>query len=407
MRIAMIIEAWKPLWGGGQAHVFELAQKLAQNHDCEIDIFTMNLPDDKGESQLSEEMLAKRVRLIRTGKARTFTFSERIFWIPEIVFEVHKRHSKKRYDLVHAHANLPGIPGKILGLRLRIPVIYTAHGDGTSAIFDMYGKNTKSRILLYVENFLHTKIRYNREISVDHLLLKKDNVNTNVAVIPNGVNISDFDSIAPPAKNKAFKILFVGRLHRQKGLSYFLLALQKIKKDLPENTLISLVGDGELRSSLQEKTKKLALENLVRFTGSLYKKELLKEFKSSDLFVLPSLYEGQPLTLLEAWAAKLPVIATRVGDNARFIQEGRNGFIVEPKDSNQLAECILQATRRKDLHQLGENGYELVRRNYTWDDTARKTYAVYLKSLRKNNDSSVASKRKKEANKVHRNTQCF
>ena len=109
-------------------------------------------------------------------------------------------------------------------------------------------------------------------------------------------------------------------------------------------------------------------------------KRLIREFKSSHLFILPSLAEGQPITLLEAWAAGLPVVVTKVGSLAYYVKS-QNGYLVPPADSQKMAETILKAMENKGLQQMGEHGFWLVKKRYTWFKTAQKYFSVYQKVL--------------------------
>lgn len=376
----MIIEAWEPIWGGGQAHVLELSKKLAENHRCEIDIYTMNL---KGADGKSETHINERIHVLRRGKQRDFfSFSDRIFWIPEIITTIKKAHRKKKYDIIHAHANLPGIPGKILSKLLSIPVVYTIHGSGVASIQDMYGKNLRSTIISKLENFLHTEIQYDKEISVDRLILEKKNKNKDISIIPNGVNIEDFLG-SSTKKSSKFKFIFVGRLHAQKGLTYLLRAISEVKTVLPNDIEFHIVGSGELENELRNESRYLGIQRFVKFRGKLTGDSLRNEYKSSDAFILPSLYEGQPLTLLEAWAAHLPVIVTDVGENPYIVEKNVDGFIVPPKDPSALASTLIRVRNmdREILEKIGRNGYNKVCEKYTWNIAAKSTYGIYTKLI--------------------------
>ena len=103
------------------------------------------------------------------------------------------------------------------------------------------------------------------------------------------------------------------------------------------------------------------------------------------MFVLPSVFEGQPLTLLEAWAANLPVLVTDVGGNRDFVVNGKNGFIIKSENSSILAESLLKAIGlgKAKLDRIGKKGYELVKKDYSWDKMADKTFDVYSSVIRK------------------------
>lgn len=381
----MMIEAWKPVWAGGQIHVWELCQGLVKDHGCEVDLFVMNLFDihENKEYPSQEVYCDGKFNIFRVGKKCQPHFSSRLKWCHEVMKVIALKHRQKSYDLIHAHANLPGLPGKLLGKKLHLPIVYTVHGCGLKALTEMYGNNFKTKILYLTENYLQTKIKYDLEITVDSSFLQYPNHNKNIVVIPNGVDIARFDQMSVP-KSKHFKIIYVGRIHPQKGLTYLLDALAIIKKELEERKVeVHLVGSGELEAELKEKSQRLGLDNIVRFRGKIYGDELIREYKSSHLFVLPSLYEGQPLTLLEAWAARLPVIVTDVGGNRDFVTNEKNGYIIPSRNPVLLAENILKALKNKDLPKMGEKGYALVKEKYLWSNmvnTILNNYSNLLKS---------------------------
>ena len=117
---------------------------------------------------------------------------------------------------------------------------------------------------------------------------------------------------------------------------------------------------------------------LLVVDGSIPDAGVVKMYRAADLFVLPSLSEGFPLTLLEAWAAKLPVVVTAVGEVPYLVKDGVNGYLVSPGEVGSLAEAIIAALKNPDLAKLGENGYNLAK-EYTWERAARKTLRVYQK----------------------------
>ena len=125
----------------------------------------------------------------------------------------------------------------------------------------------------------------------------------------------------------------------------------------------------------------LDIKNLFKFRGKIYNADLIREYKSSNIFILPSLYEGQPLTLLEAWAARLPVIATDVGDNKYFVKNEINGYLVPAKNITALSKAILKSLNNVYIQTMGENGFDFVKNNHTWDIVAKQTYEIYSKTL--------------------------
>ena len=374
MKIAMILEAWKPIWGGGQVVTYEISKRLSRNYDIKIDLFVMNLNEYNGPEI---EEINNNFRIFHTGKKREWNFKDRTLWMLDLIKKVQKENKIEKYDLIHAHSNLPGLPCKILSKILNIPVIYQVHGTGTEVMQEMYGHGLKSKILNSLEIFLHRKIKYDLEITVDQKFTHYKNVN-NPIYIPNGVDLSKFDDY-PNKKEEYFKILFVGRIHPQKGLIILLNVINELKNILREkNVQIVIIGDGKQKENLLKEIRKLEIKDLFEFKGEKHGEDLIKEYKSSDIFILPSLYEGFPLTVLEAWASKIPVLTSDVGELPYIIQNDYNGWVFENKNTEDLKEKILISINKKEkLSEMGLNGYNQVLEKYDWNIIISKYFEFY------------------------------
>lgn len=378
MRIAMIIEAWKPIWGGGQVHVYELCKRLVK-YGVEIDLYVMALKDKEGNIyNEDEELFDGKLRIIRLGIPKRWediTVFDRIYWAILTMIATIRNHRRKKYNIIHAHAYFPGIPGKILSKLLNIPVVYTVHGANNLEL----GSNT---MLAKFENFLLTRIKYDLQITVSKKFFRYSNVNQ-LIYLPNGVSLDDVSKCLV-RKHDYFVFLYVGRFDYVKGVDILLKAVHKIKEELIKNNAkIKLVGYGYDEEWLKKLASELNLNGIVEFVGKKLGKDLIMEYCSSDVFVLPSRSEGFPLTILEAWASKLPVIATEVGENPYLVKHRYNGWLVKPEDVEELAEVlkgVLNTPRRK-LEIMGERGYWLVRSRYSWEYVANKLLSIYHKLL--------------------------
>lgn len=362
------MDSWSPIEGGGQVHVREIGRVLCQKYNCMIDLFTRKFKDEEGNLFVdNEELFDKKFRVLRSGTVSRFSAPlPRILWLFIVMFSVWKKHRRQNYNLIHAHAFLPGISAKILSLILKIPVVYTVHGTSI-------GLNQKG-ILPRLERYLVCGLKYDREISVSKNLLKFKNVNKNIVVIPNGVDVSHFDR-QTLKKFKIFSFLYVGRFDRIKGVANLIKAFALISA-LPIR--LDLVGYGYDEKKLKKIGENIAHPTKIHFWGKLTGEKLIKMYKKAHVFVLPSLSEGQPLTILEAWASKIPVIATKVGDNDLFVEEKLNGFLVEPNNITALSEIMKNCYYRRDLTRMGHCGYDKVKKKYSWNKAGLDTYSVYL-----------------------------
>lgn len=352
MNILILIDAWYPFVGGAQVQIKNLTKILKKNYG--IKYYILHSP--------SANILLR------------FLWC---FWvIPQAIW----LNKKYQFDLIHAHAYWPGIPGKILSKILNIPIVFTVHG---SNLLDLQ----KISILYLLERFILCKIKYDWVISVSTDFLKYKNVNKYIYVIPNGVDVNKFNILKKDIKNnlstinnKQLTILFVGRVEEIKGVKYLIKAYRQITKQYT-NVRLTIIGDGSQKQRLIQLTQQLGISDKITWKNIKKYKDLIKEYKKSDIFVLPSLSEGQPITLLEAWAAKLTVVVTSVGENPRMVKEGINGYLVKHGDVKDLAKGLTKAIENKNRKKLGKNGFNLVKNKYTWKNCAKKTYEVYKKVI--------------------------
>jgi len=358
MKVAVLIDTWSPVVGGGQINAWEISKRIAKK-GVEIDIVTRNCGQDRLQK-------IKNLRIYKLGpKTTTFDSLSKILFIFKSYFFI----SKRDYNLVHAHAFLPGITARLLMVFKGISAIFTVHGTSINTGLNNYFSK-------WLEKFILTEVNYSAQITVSRDFLKIKNVNNKIYYVPNGVDVSVFDKI----KVKKFgqpTLIFVGRLHPQKNLETLISAMNIVKSLIPDIKLL-IVGEGELKAKLQKRVKDLKLEQNVKFLGHRMGKDLILLNKSSHLFILPSIYEGQPLTLLEAWASRLPVIVTKTGDCQYLVKNGQNGYLIEnPYNVNKIAHSIIKALNSKNLGKLGQNGYNFVKQNISWGKSADQMFKIY------------------------------
>lgn len=364
IKVAIIIDTWFPQIGGGQINAFEISKRLAQK-GTKIDIITRNTGPDNLK-------LPKNLNVIRIGpSAKPFSPISKI----NFLFKAYLFVLKKDYDIIHAHAFLPGITARLLGVTLGIPIVFTVHGTSI-------GTGLNSKLKEWLERFILTQVYYNTQITVSRDFLSLKNVNKKIYYIANGVSVRDFDKVTVQ-KAKDPTLIFVGRLNPQKNLENLIKSLAIVKQDIP-NIRLLIVGDGEQKETLKKTVKKLGLNSNVLFKDWVQGEELIRLYKSSDAFILPSIYEGQPLALLEAWAAKTPPIISATGDCPFLVKNGVNGFLLkDPTGPAQIALVVKKTLGSKNLQSIGQNGYNFVRQNFSWDKSAQKTLEVY-ENLTKN-----------------------
>jgi glycosyltransferase involved in cell wall biosynthesis len=146
-----------------------------------------------------------------------------------------------------------------------------------------------------------------------------------------------------------YRLLFVGRLSLEKGVTYLLEAVSLLAAE-GEAVELHVVGSGSLDVGLSRQAQALSIADRVRFHGFVPQGEALRQlYRESDLFILPSLQDQQPKVLLEAMSQSVPVIATNVGGIPSLIRDGKNGLLVPPAQPGAIAEAIRQVVSRDEM----------------------------------------------------------
>ncbi|MGH7393721.1 MAG: glycosyltransferase, partial [Candidatus Rokuibacteriota bacterium] len=183
------------------------------------------------------------------------------------------------------------------------------------------------------------------EAAARFLVTGKGYPTAKIVVVPNGCDLSRF---APGRDREAVRRELglegqtpvagvVGRLESQKGHEWLLQAWPAVLREMPDARLL-VVGDGSLRDALEAQARRAGVAPSVVFTG--FRADVPRLLDALDVLVLPSLYEGMPLTAIEAAAMARPVVATAVDGTPEVVHDGETGFLVPPADAPALARAV-------------------------------------------------------------------
>ncbi|MFH1776261.1 MAG: glycosyltransferase [Candidatus Omnitrophota bacterium] len=145
----------------------------------------------------------------------------------------------------------------------------------------------------------------------------------------------------------SFFILFAGYLRRIKGVEYLIKAIDILCKNSINNINLIIIGHGKLENKLKNMVKGYELSDRISFVGSIENTALPIWMNAADLFCLPSLSEGWPNVLMEALACGVPIVASNVGGIPEIVNDKKYGFLVDPKNPDQLAEAVKEAKSRQ------------------------------------------------------------
>jgi glycosyltransferase involved in cell wall biosynthesis len=184
-------------------------------------------------------------------------------------------------------------------------------------------------------------------------------------LISNALDLAEIQEAAVPAQrpNGGIVVGYIGQLLRRKNLECLLTAFARLAR--PRSAMrLTIVGEGPLAGELRRLTASLGVEGRVWFTG--YRPDRLAMLKTFDVLVLPSWQEGIPRCLMEAMAARVPVVASDIPGTRELIHDGRTGLLFRPDDPDQLAQAIATVLDRQELRQaLTEHAHAHVVRHFS------------------------------------------
>ncbi len=295
---------------------------------------------------------------------------------------IEKIHKNNAINLVNAQWMYPdGVTAINITRSMKLPTILTALGCDIND--EIKYPEQKSMIISAINNASCVTGVSKALVEKMKLLGTQQNC---FEYIPNGVDTTGF-SPEKYARHELSKklglnenekyLLYVGRLSDEKGISYLLSAILKIKKsgNLTFKTII--VGDGDKYNDVVSYIKENKLDNDIILAGLQPHEKIPMWMSCVDMLVLPSIREGMPNVILEAHAMGLPTIATDVGGIPDMISDGVNGFIIQKQNSDLLADAISNAFSRSwDRDRIRDHVKER-----TWDKIALEYLRVYNKSM--------------------------
>lgn len=285
---------------------------------------------------------------------------------------------RERFHIVHTHLYRANTPGRIAAMLARVPVIIANEHNVDS--WKNTAQRRMDRMLARFTDRIIVVSRRVKEFYVEEVGIPEKKVE----VIYNGVDLNRFEKKVDKQKKRrelglpgdAPLVGTVGRLQPQKDHKTFLKASSLILKKFPRVRFL-IVGGGSLRKELEAFTKELGIEKNVHFLGE--RKDIEEILPLIDIFVLSSAREGFPITVLEAMAYGLPVVATKVGGNPELVKDRETGFLVSPEDSWLLAEKIMCLLKDRKLSRgLGERGRERIK-SFTIEKMLERTINLYNK----------------------------
>ncbi len=363
MRVAQMIDSLN--WGGAQKMQIFLVQSL---RPLGIDLTVISFRQHSN-SIVPAELEAAGARVV------TFPFS-RLF-SPASFVQLVGFLRQERFDLVHAYLTYSNIIGPLAGRLSGTPVIASLRSAGVDP---RYFRPRRTRLETFVLRHVAQKVTANGYAVAD--VGRKRLGDTHIDVIPNAVEL------IPPLSAERRQtlraqltgdagrplILSVGRLALPKGFHDLLEAFANLHANFPSAAL-AIAGEGKLAEELQSLVIRLGLKGHVFMLG--LRNDIPELLGAADFYVNSSHWEGMPVSVLEAMAAGLPVVATAVGDTPQVVAPG-TGLLVPPANPQELSAAMSSLLASSELRRsLGMAAREHIQRNYSRDIWRKNLLTLY------------------------------
>jgi glycosyltransferase involved in cell wall biosynthesis len=285
-----------------------------------------------------------------------------------------------RPDVVHSHMIHANLMARALRLLVPLPALI-------STIHNIYEGGLAWMAAYRLTNRLVDQMTIVSQAAADRFVTESIIPKELLRVLPNGLDITPFQNVPAGARESLrrsmgldgeFAWLAVGRFEVAKDYPNMLRAFAKVRQ-LDDRAVLLLVGQGSLQGEAESLSRDLGLASTVRFLG--VRNDVPELMSAADGYVLSSAWEGMPIVLLEAAAAGLPIVATVAGGNHEVVSDELSGFLVPPRDSDELSRAMLRLMGLPEAQRrgMGERGRENIRIHHgltrmvdQWEDLYRE-----------------------------------
>lgn len=328
------------------------------------------------------EILTHEEGAVMKLREKPWLYIVSIFYIVFGILGIIRLRNHKTFDVIHVHWPFPnGIFGIVAKWLFGAKLVLTFHGAEFTLLKRVPLGPSILRYILTCADTIISNSSYTKS-----MIQKIGSHDVHVVPFASSVPAIRNSVTSMPTHRKTFRILFVGRLIERKGVFYLVDALYRLRRrNIP--AVLDIVGSGPLRNNIEEDIQRVHLKEVVVVHGDVDRKKLVLLYQRCDVFVLPAIVdrwhdtEGLGVVLLEAMSFGKPVVASRVGGIPSIIKDGFNGFLVDEKDPDAIAQVLQKLYMAPRLmYMLGRNGMAYVKNHYNWNTVIQTTLNLYQKS---------------------------
>lgn len=321
-----------------------------------------------GDGWLKTQLQRRGIETMVVPQPHSFDFP----WL----FRISRLLRDRSIQVMHAHEFAMNVYGSLLSKMTGIPIVTTVHGK------NYYWEKWRRRLAYRFTARQSTMVAVSEDLK--QFLMQRIAIPVgNIQVVHNGIDLHRYREID---RNNTIRrelgidakqpvIGTVGNLFAVKGQIYLLRACKAVAEAFPDFVLL-IAGEGEELGSLEEEAGNLGIGGNIKFLG--FREDVPSLLEAMDVFVLPSLSEGLPLSVLEAFALQKPVVATNVGGIPEIVQDGATGYLVPPKNPEALAEKIIMLLRDPQrAANIGQAGRKRVEEAFSLEQMIQKYQSIY------------------------------
>lgn len=360
---------------GAERVILNLSQQLSLDTQY-IPVVGCIVNSPQSQSDLYDAALAAGIEAVKIPIANKYV----LLHLPRAARQL----QQLKIDLIHSHGYKPSVYGFIIRLLTGMRVLSTCH-----LWFEPSKAPLKARVMIRLEKFFYRW--YPKIVGVSEpilAVLRNSGLdNRRLALIRNGVDIPSTPDTEELQQLRTsleisptdYCIINSARLTRQKDQACLISAARLLReKNIPVKVLI--VGQGPLEAELKQQIQDLGLDNQVRLLG--FRQDIPSLLAMADVFALPSIDEGMPMSLLEAAAAAKPIISTLVGDIGKLIRNEDTGLTIPVGSPEALAEALLELHSNPALaNRLAMNAHKAMMENYSSYAMCQQYILIYRELL--------------------------
>jgi len=395
VKVCFISPEYLPLSGGTGAYVYYLSNELMKRG---YSVCIVTGYDQARDIRVSEKFSVFFLKTSKPPVVKSFLFAGSSFR------KLNSIRDRIRVDITHA--NLPLVPSFAVPAGFGKTLVSTVHstwkGEAEAIRGEPYGRlNANEKFMVSFNWFLRIfeermLERSNKIIAVSdftrrELLQYYEVKEDKIRVIHNGVDVNKFQ---PNSDKRSAKeelgfnpddiiVLSVGRLYARKGLFTLIESMPAVTRKFPRaKFVISGKGQSNEMKKLVAHAQKLGVRDNLVFTGYYPDRKLPRLYQAADVFAFSTFYENLPFAVLEALSTGLPVVTTRVGGIPEMIEDGKNGFLVQPFNSRELSDRILCFLEHPGAaSEMAFLAREIIEERFDWRLIVKKVLKVYDEAL--------------------------